>query len=55
MKVDVSGCRLEAVINVCRKSRSLADAGRALFGASRTRREPSTIPIGCENSSGDLA
>ena len=30
--------QLEAVIEVCRKSRSLAEAGRALFGASRTRR-----------------
>jgi transcriptional regulatory protein RtcR len=30
--------QLEAVIGVCQKSRSLADAGRTLFGASRTRR-----------------
>jgi transcriptional regulatory protein RtcR len=30
--------QLEAVIGVCQRSRSLADAGRTLFGASRTRR-----------------
>jgi transcriptional regulatory protein RtcR len=30
--------QLESVIEVCRRSRSLADAGRALFGASRTKR-----------------
>jgi len=30
--------QLEAVIELCRQSRSMADAGRALFGASRTRR-----------------
>jgi transcriptional regulatory protein RtcR len=30
--------QLESVVSVCRRSRSLADAGRALFGASRSRR-----------------
>jgi len=30
--------QLESVISICRKSRSLADAGRNLFGASRQRR-----------------
>jgi transcriptional regulatory protein RtcR len=30
--------QLEAVVGVCRRSRSLAAAGRTLFGASRTRR-----------------
>jgi transcriptional regulatory protein RtcR len=30
--------QLESVVRVCRRSRSLADAGRALFGASRSRR-----------------
>jgi transcriptional regulatory protein RtcR len=30
--------QLESVVAVCRRSRSLADAGRALFGASRSRR-----------------
>jgi transcriptional regulatory protein RtcR len=30
--------QLESVIDVCRRSRSLADAGRSLFGASRQRR-----------------
>jgi sigma54-dependent transcription regulator len=30
--------QLQSVIEVCRRSRSIADAGRALFGASRTKR-----------------
>ncbi len=30
--------QLESVVRVCRRSRSLADAGRALYGASRGRR-----------------
>src|SRR3984957_9484536 len=30
--------QLESVVGVCRRSRSIADAGRALFGASRSRR-----------------
>jgi transcriptional regulatory protein RtcR len=30
--------QLESVVAVCRRSRSLADAGRALFSASRSRR-----------------
>jgi transcriptional regulatory protein RtcR len=30
--------QLESVVAVCRRSRSLADAGRTLFGASRSRR-----------------
>jgi transcriptional regulatory protein RtcR len=30
--------QLKSVIEVCRRSRSIADAGRALFGASRTKR-----------------
>ena len=28
--------QLQSVIKVCRRSRSIADAGRALFGASRS-------------------
>ena len=30
--------QLEAVVDVCRRSASLADAGRKLFAATRTRR-----------------
>jgi transcriptional regulatory protein RtcR len=30
--------QLQSVIEVCRRSRSIADAGRALFGASRAMR-----------------
>jgi transcriptional regulatory protein RtcR len=30
--------QLQSVIEVCRRSRSIADAGRALFGASRVKR-----------------
>ena len=30
--------QLQSVIEVCRRSRSIADAGRALFGASRAKR-----------------
>ena len=30
--------QLEAVLHVCRRSASLADAGRKLFAATRTRR-----------------
>ena len=30
--------QLEAVVNVCRRSDSLADAGRKLFAATRTKR-----------------
>jgi transcriptional regulatory protein RtcR len=30
--------QLESVIGICRRSKSLADAGRALFGASRVKR-----------------
>ena len=30
--------QLQSVIDVCRRSRSIADAGRALFGASRVKR-----------------
>jgi transcriptional regulatory protein RtcR len=38
-KLDVfDRLQLESVVNICRKSRSLADAGRQLFGASRERR-----------------
>jgi transcriptional regulatory protein RtcR len=30
--------QVEAVLGVCRRSRSLSDAGRTLFAASRSRR-----------------
>ena len=30
--------QLQSVIEVCRRSKSIADAGRALFGASRAKR-----------------
>jgi transcriptional regulatory protein RtcR len=30
--------QLEAVVSVCRRSTSMADAGRKLFAATRTRR-----------------
>jgi transcriptional regulatory protein RtcR len=30
--------QLEAVVNVCRQARTLSDAGRKLFGRSRTQR-----------------
>jgi transcriptional regulatory protein RtcR len=38
-KLDVfDRLQLESVVEICRRSRSLADAGRNLFGASRERR-----------------
>jgi transcriptional regulatory protein RtcR len=33
--------QLAAVINVCRESRTLSEAGRALFGSSRERKTTS--------------
>jgi len=35
---DFDRMQLESVVGICRRSRSLADAGRTLFGASRSRR-----------------
>jgi transcriptional regulatory protein RtcR len=37
--------QLQSVIEVCRRSRSIADAGRALFGASRAKRSTINVRI----------
>jgi len=46
--------QLAEAIRVCRQSKTLSEAGRRLFGVSRTRKTSQTTPTGCASTSAVL-